>query len=71
MLADVCRQCMITMDVECISTLCMLQKQRIEVTDHADISSDGHFYEEDVQHKGIICLFGYCKITASENVYFT
>ena len=49
MLADACRQCMITMDIECISTLCMLQKQRIEVTELVD---GGEYPEQVIQQKG-------------------
>ena len=50
MLAEVCRQCMVTMDIDCISSLCMLQKQRIEV----DISPvpGGEIATQDVEHHG-------------------
>ena len=45
MLAEVCRRCMVVMDTDCISSLCMLQKQRIEV----DISVPS---TTDVEHHG-------------------
>ena len=47
MLAEVCRRCMVVMDTDCISSLCMLQKQRIEV----DISVPA---TTDVEHHGML-----------------
>ena len=53
MLAEVCRQCMITMDIDCISGLCILQNQRISISKIIDVSISGdEIATQDVEHHG-------------------